>query len=155
MAVTILGAGAWGTALAISAARYNTDVWLWGRDSAQIAQMQAQRLNSRYLPDSPGQWLLGEPVQQREVVEDGPVDAIFHDPQHPYTRALLACDPAVVDPSSGRLPTIGGRLPDLAALPEGCAFAARCGYAAAICRQPPPRRMPEPGRSVLCHLGAP
>ena len=53
MAVTILGAGAWGTALAISAARYNTDVWLWGRDSAQIAQMQAQRVNGRYLPDAP------------------------------------------------------------------------------------------------------
>lgn len=90
-----------------------------------------------------------------EVVEDGPVDAIFHDPQHPYTRALLACDPAVVDPSSGRLPTIGGRLPDLAALPDGCAFAARCAHAAAICRDPPPRHVPEPGRSVLCHLGAP
>ncbi len=90
-----------------------------------------------------------------EVVEDGPVDAIFHDPQHPYTRALLACDPAVVDPSSGRLPTIGGRLPDLSALPEGCAFAARCGQAAAICRHPPPRRALQPGRSVLCHLGAP
>jgi oligopeptide/dipeptide ABC transporter ATP-binding protein len=88
-----------------------------------------------------------------QVVEDGPVDAIFHDPQHPYTRALLASDPAVVDPTSGHLPTIGGRVPDLAALPAGCAFAARCGFARSACASPPPRVHPQPDRSVLC-LGA-
>jgi oligopeptide/dipeptide ABC transporter ATP-binding protein len=88
-----------------------------------------------------------------EVVEEGPVDAIFHDPGHPYTRALLACDPAVVDPGSGRLPTIGGRLPDLTALPPGCAFRPRCGVAVAACTGPVPRRMPAAGRSVLCHRG--
>jgi peptide/nickel transport system ATP-binding protein len=90
-----------------------------------------------------------------EVVEDGPVDAIFHDPQHPYTRALLACDPAVVDPASGRLPTIGGRLPDLTALPPGCAFRPRCALALAACRTAPPRLRPTEGRSVLCHRGTP
>ncbi|MDP3264608.1 MAG: ABC transporter ATP-binding protein [Tabrizicola sp.] len=89
-----------------------------------------------------------------EVVEEGPVDAIFHDPQHPYTRALLACDPAVVDPASGRLPTIAGRLPDLTAPPPGCAFEPRCGMALAVCSQPVPRRVPAAGRSVLCHRGA-
>jgi len=51
MAVTILGAGAWGTALAISAARHNDEVCLWARDAAQVAQMQAERVNRRYLPD--------------------------------------------------------------------------------------------------------
>ncbi|MEI2805301.1 MAG: ABC transporter ATP-binding protein [Albidovulum sp.] len=90
-----------------------------------------------------------------EVVEEAPVDALFHDPRHPYTRALLACDPAVVDPASGRLPVIGGRVPDLAALPEGCAFAPRCPSVVAACRTPPPRRTPGPGRSVLCHRAAP
>ncbi|MCX7287347.1 MAG: ABC transporter ATP-binding protein [Rhodobacterales bacterium] len=89
-----------------------------------------------------------------EVVEDGPVDAIFHDPQHPYTRALLACDPAVVDPASGRLPTIAGRLPDLTALPPGCAFLPRCTVALAACRTAPPQLRPAEGRSVLCHRGA-
>ncbi|WP_431299883.1 ABC transporter ATP-binding protein [Tabrizicola sp. BL-A-41-H6] len=89
-----------------------------------------------------------------EVVEEGPVDAIFHDPQHPYTRALLACDPAVVDPGSGRLPTIGGRLPDLTAPPPGCAFQPRCAAALAVCKGPVPRRVPGAGRSVLCHRGA-
>jgi len=86
-----------------------------------------------------------------EVVEEGPVDAIFHDPQHPYTRALLACDPAVVDPGSGRLPTIGGRLPDLTAPPRGCAFQPRCGMAVTDCQNPVPRRTWAVGRSVLCH----
>jgi len=86
-----------------------------------------------------------------EVVEEGAVDAIFHDPQHPYTRALLACDPAVVDPSSGRLPTIAGRIPDLTALPPGCAFLPRCTVALPVCHQPPPRVRLAEGRSVLCH----
>jgi oligopeptide/dipeptide ABC transporter ATP-binding protein len=89
-----------------------------------------------------------------EIVEDGPVDAIFHDPRHPYTRALLACDPAVVTPGEGRLPTIGGRIPNLAALPPGCAFAPRCALARPACSTPLPRWSPGPGRSVLCVEGA-
>jgi oligopeptide/dipeptide ABC transporter ATP-binding protein len=90
-------------------------------------------------------------VYAGEVVEDGPVEAIFHDPRHPYTRALLACDPAVTVPREGRLPTIGGRPPDLAALSPGCAFAPRCGQVRPTCAAPVPRRSPAPGRSVLCH----
>ena len=88
-----------------------------------------------------------------EVVEEGSVDAIFHAPQHPYTRALLACDPAVVDPSSGRLPTIGGRLPDLTAPPPGCAFLPRCTVEMPTCQQLVPRRRTDAGGSVLCHRG--
>jgi glycerol-3-phosphate dehydrogenase (NAD(P)+) len=53
MNLTVLGAGAWGTALAISAARHNPDVLLWARDEAQAQEMQAQRRNTRYLPQSP------------------------------------------------------------------------------------------------------
>ena len=88
-----------------------------------------------------------------EVVEVASVDAIFHDPRHPYTRALLSCDPAVVDPSSGRLPTIGGRIPDLANPPPGCAFAPRCPLALPQCATPVPRMSPAGGREVLCHRG--
>ena len=50
--LTVLGAGAWGTALAISAARQGAAVQLWSRDADQQAQMQAQRRNVRYLPDA-------------------------------------------------------------------------------------------------------
>ena len=52
MNITVIGAGAWGTALAISLAA-NHRVTLWGRDAAQIAEMQASRRNQRYLPDIP------------------------------------------------------------------------------------------------------
>jgi len=50
MRLSILGAGAWGTALAISAAARH-EVRLWARDAAQVAAMRAQRCNQRYLPD--------------------------------------------------------------------------------------------------------
>lgn len=89
------------------------------------------------------------------VVEEASVDALFHDPRHPYTRALLSCDPAVVAPGTGPLPTIGGRIPDLSALPPGCAFAPRCALAEAGCAMPVPRHHGQAGRSVLCHRAAP
>ncbi|MBM3522758.1 MAG: ABC transporter ATP-binding protein [Alphaproteobacteria bacterium] len=69
-----------------------------------------------------------------EVVERGDVRAIFHAPRHPYTRLLLACDPArIPDGAGAELPTIKGALPDLAALPEGCIFASRCPEAELRC----------------------
>ena len=49
MRISVLGAGAWGTALAIAAARRHR-VLLWARDPAQAAQMAARRRNERYLP---------------------------------------------------------------------------------------------------------
>ena len=51
MNIAVLGAGAWGTALAISAAA-RQPVTLWARDGTQCAAMQAQRSNQRYLPDA-------------------------------------------------------------------------------------------------------
>jgi oligopeptide/dipeptide ABC transporter ATP-binding protein len=86
-----------------------------------------------------------------EVVEDGPVDAIFHDARHPYTQALLACDPAQLAVSGADLPTIAGSLPDLTVLPDGCAFAPRCTLALPVCRTAPPRVTLGPGRTALCH----
>ena len=55
MKIVVIGAGAWGTALAVSAAghrRANHDVTLWARDAAQAAAMQAVRENRRYLPEA-------------------------------------------------------------------------------------------------------
>ena len=49
--VTVLGAGSWGTALAIQFARNGQNTWLWGRDAKQIDAMQRERCNSRYLAD--------------------------------------------------------------------------------------------------------
>ncbi|NCT85496.1 MAG: NAD(P)-dependent glycerol-3-phosphate dehydrogenase [Comamonadaceae bacterium] len=52
MRISVLGAGAWGTALAIQAANAGHEVMLWGRDGAAIEQMRAGRRNLAYLPDS-------------------------------------------------------------------------------------------------------
>ncbi|MBL8703055.1 MAG: ABC transporter ATP-binding protein [Alphaproteobacteria bacterium] len=74
-----------------------------------------------------------------EVVERGDVRTIFRAPRHPYTRLLLACDPArLPDGDAGILPTIAGGLPDLAALPPGCVFAPRCPDAEPRCRAAAP-----------------
>lgn len=56
MKIVVLGAGAWGTALSISAVQnelHSHAVTLWARDAAQAAAMQSQRENTRYLPDNP------------------------------------------------------------------------------------------------------
>ena len=50
MHITIVGAGAWGTALAIAATRQSVSVSLHARDAAQAQAMQQQRRNERYLP---------------------------------------------------------------------------------------------------------
>ena len=51
--VTVLGAGSYGTALAICLARNGTPTLLWGRDTHQLSYMAADRQNQRYLPDIP------------------------------------------------------------------------------------------------------
>jgi glycerol-3-phosphate dehydrogenase (NAD(P)+) len=51
--IAVLGAGSWGTALAILLARNGADVALWGRDADQLDRMAAERRNRRYLPDAP------------------------------------------------------------------------------------------------------
>ena len=50
MKIAVLGAGAWGTALAINAGAHH-DVTLWARDADQVEVMQRERVNTRYLPD--------------------------------------------------------------------------------------------------------
>jgi peptide/nickel transport system ATP-binding protein len=71
-------------------------------------------------------------------VEEADVEALFANPRHPYTRGLMASIPAV--PSLGgnadvRLVEIPGMVPSLTRLPKGCAFAPRCEFAIARCRE--------------------
>ena len=54
-----------------------------------------------------------------EVVEAGSVRDVFHRPAHPYTRALLECDPGHIKKKTRILPTIPGSIPDLVKLPGG------------------------------------
>ncbi|AHG02662.1 peptide ABC transporter ATP-binding protein [Halobacterium sp. DL1] len=67
-----------------------------------------------------------------EVVEEGPVDDIFHDPSHPYTYALLESIPRE---DTERLQPIEGNVPDLIDLPDGCHFAPRCPWAHEECTE--------------------
>jgi peptide/nickel transport system ATP-binding protein len=60
------------------------------------------------------------------VVEEGPVDAIFHAPKHPYTRALLRSIPSIHAPVRTKLPTIAGSIPHPYNRPVGCPFHPRC-----------------------------
>jgi peptide/nickel transport system ATP-binding protein len=73
-----------------------------------------------------------------EIVETGPVRRIFRQPAHPYTRALLACDPAMLPEATRILPTIGGSIPNLVNRPAGCSFAPRCDFAVERCTAAPP-----------------
>ena len=60
------------------------------------------------------------------VMETGPVDTIYHNPQHPYTRALLKSIPSVQSESQTLLPTIEGSIPHPFNRPPGCPFHPRC-----------------------------
>lgn len=64
-----------------------------------------------------------------EVVEQGAVRDIFHNPAHPYTRALLECDPGRIKKSTRTLPTIPGEVPSLLGSQVGCIFRTRCRQA--------------------------
>ncbi len=88
-----------------------------------------------------------------EVVEQGSVRDVFHKPQHPYTKALLECDPGHIKKKTRNLPTIPGEIPDLVNLPAGCAFAARCPSVFDACRsQRPAWTQTKTGQHALCHL---
>jgi oligopeptide/dipeptide ABC transporter ATP-binding protein len=91
-----------------------------------------------------------------EVVEGGEVDAIFHDAQHPYTQALLACDPARFHERLDRLPTIPGSLPNLTQPPSGCVYAPRCDRAFAPCASiAPPLVKLAAAHVARCHAVTP
>jgi peptide/nickel transport system permease protein len=85
-----------------------------------------------------------------EVVERAPLVPIFHEPLHPYTKALLSSNPHYL--SGGQdLPTIPGTVPAAGAWPGGCRFHPRCGYATVECRTEPVRiELPSPGRETRC-----
>ncbi len=70
------------------------------------------------------------------IVEEGPVDAIFHAPKHPYTQALLRSIPSVHSTPRVDLPTITGSIPHPFNRPRGCPFHPRCSqFSAGECDQ--------------------
>jgi peptide/nickel transport system ATP-binding protein len=79
------------------------------------------------------------------VVEQGTLDELFYDPQHPYTWGLLGSITRVDQDRNRRLPAIPGLPPSLSDAPQGCHFRPRCPLAFDKCTQVPPLegRLPE------------
>ncbi|MBV9833933.1 MAG: ABC transporter ATP-binding protein [Alphaproteobacteria bacterium] len=85
-----------------------------------------------------------------KIVESAPVEALFGDPQHPYTIGLLGSIPRL-DVERERLATIEGTVPSPNNQPKGCRFSPRCPFADRRCREePPPLREIESGHQVAC-----
>ena len=89
------------------------------------------------------------------VAETGSVDQIFHDPKHPYTRALLRSIPSILAEPRTKLATITGSIPHPYNRPQGCPFYPRCpDFKPGICDQFEPQLQPvsEGERQVSCFL---
>ena len=89
------------------------------------------------------------------LVEQGTLDEIFYDPQHPYTWGLMGSVTRVDRDPPDRLPAIPGQPPSLLRVPEGCHFRPRCPHAFEPCRQVPPlqpRLTEAPGHLDRCWL---
>jgi oligopeptide transport system ATP-binding protein len=90
------------------------------------------------------------------LVELGTTDALFSQPHHPYTQALLSAAP-VPDPERRRARIVlPGDVPNPADVPAGCHFHPRCPIAQAVCRETVPLlRAVAPGQQAACHFAAP
>jgi peptide/nickel transport system ATP-binding protein len=88
-----------------------------------------------------------------EIVEEGPAQEVFDQPQHPYTVGLLRCIPRRGQRKDhGRLDTIPGFLPAPGEVPAGCIFAKRCALADDRCRtEAPPMYVVSGVRGSRCH----
>ena len=90
-----------------------------------------------------------------KLVEYGPAERVFRDPQHPYTQALIRSFPDIYGPRD-LPPWIPGQPPNLLDPAPGCRFHPRCPYAFAPCPTvDPPSFEVGPGHVAACHLRAP
>jgi peptide/nickel transport system ATP-binding protein len=104
----------------------------------------------RYLADHVAVMYLGQ------VVEFGPVEAVFTPPYHPYTEALLSAVP-IPDPEAQRPRIVlDGALPSATERPAGCPFSTRCPRkVGSICDDtPPPEQSLGQGHRIACHIAA-
>lgn len=89
--IAVLGAGAWGTALAAALARNGMPVVLWGRDAEAMQRMHAERVNARYLPDLP---LPGGIEMSADLTVAARAEAlVFSTPSHVFRELLRLVAP--------------------------------------------------------------
>jgi peptide/nickel transport system ATP-binding protein len=87
------------------------------------------------------------------IVEEGPTEAVFSNPRHPYTEALLASIPRMAPDGSLPPPRLTGEPPSPTRLPVGCAFNPRCAKAFDACRAGlSPAQRSQGTVRVACHL---
>jgi oligopeptide transport system ATP-binding protein len=86
------------------------------------------------------------------IVEAGSAEAVYHNPRHPYTVALLRSVPRLDLPRRARLDPVDGQPPDLTRLDGGCAFRPRCRFAIDKCSEarPPLQRLDEASHFAAC-----
>ncbi len=88
-----------------------------------------------------------------EVVEFGPVDALWSSAKHPYTRALLAAMPSFDPDNRTQSPPISGDPPNPIDPPAGCRFHPRCPFAEPVCSETHPTLTEDgAGHAVACHM---
>jgi len=89
-----------------------------------------------------------------EVVESGPVETLWADARHPYTRALLAAMPSLDPDCRTQEAPIAGDPPNPIDPPSGCRFHTRCPYAEAVCSRAAPKLMPTGNErhAAACHM---
>jgi glycerol-3-phosphate dehydrogenase (NAD(P)+) len=90
--MTVIGAGSWGTALAIQLAREGHPTQLWGRDGVQLEAMRRARRNARYLPDAEFPELLQVATDLRQALQAAR-DALIAVPSHAFRATLELIKP--------------------------------------------------------------
>ncbi len=86
------------------------------------------------------------------IVEEGPVDAIYSSPRHPYTQALLSASPSMDAARRRQRIVLNGDIPSPLDPPSGCRFRTRCRYAMEVCAAEEPTPTDVGGLMVRCHL---
>lgn len=102
----------------------------------------------KYISDRIGVMYLGNLVELSET------EALFEEPLHPYTKALLMAIPRTdVEQDATKLEILEGDIPSAVNPPSGCRFHTRCRHAMEICKNyEPDFKEVRPGRFVACHL---
>jgi peptide/nickel transport system ATP-binding protein len=113
-------------------------IMIVSHDLGVVAQM-ADHVMIMYLGDS---------------MEYGPVDAIYHDARHPYTKGLIKSVPRIRTRTREQLVPITGNVPSLYERPSGCPFHTRCpSVMPGVCdRREPATVEVDAGHTVKCHL---